>query len=95
MSNRSATASGWFAALERGDADAARAAIEDGSADAPADWPALAVDAGFAADEADYYDALHEATVDATREAVRERERADDQQLVHAVRSMDDLVRTA
>jgi len=33
--------------------------------------------------------------VAATREAVRERERADDQQLVHAVRAMDDCERTA
>nr|WP_241966772.1 NOP5/NOP56 family protein [Haloplanus aerogenes] len=69
--------------------------MEGGSADEPRDWPALAVDAGFADDEDDYYDRLHEATVRATREAVRERERADDQQLVHAVRSMDDAERTA
>jgi hypothetical protein len=87
--------SGWFESVPPDELDAARDAIENGSADAPDDWPALAVDAGFAADEDDYYDALHAATVHATREAVRERERADDQQLVHAVRSMDDLVRTA
>jgi len=31
--------------------------------------------------------------VAATREAVRERERADDQQLVNAVRAMDDMAR--
>jgi nucleolar protein 56 len=54
-----------------------------------------AVEAGFAANEDDYYDELHAATVDATRQAVRDRERADDQQLVHAVQSTDDLVRTA
>lgn len=85
---------GWFAAVDA-DLDGSRAAIESGSADEPRDWPALAVDAGFAADEDDYYDRLHEATVSATREAVRERERAADRQLVHAVRSMDDLVRIA
>jgi nucleolar protein 56 len=85
---------GWFAAVGA-DLDGARTAIEDGSATEPRDWPALAVDAGFAADESDYYDRLHEATVGATREAVRERERADDRQLVHAVRSMDDAERTA
>jgi len=86
---------GWFAAVDPVDLDGAREAIEDGSADEPRDWPALAVDAGFAADDGEYYDRLHEATVRATREAVRERERADDQQLVHAVRSMDDAERTA
>jgi nucleolar protein 56 len=86
---------GWFRGIDPGDADSARDAIEHGSAETPDDWPTLAVDAGFADDEDDYYDLLHEATVTATRDAVRERERADDQQLVHAVRSMDDLVRTA
>ncbi|MFC7046216.1 NOP5/NOP56 family protein [Halobacteriaceae archaeon GCM10025711] len=38
---------------------------------------------------------LHEAAMAATRAAVTERERADDQQLIHAVRAMDDLDRTA
>ena len=84
---------GWFESIPPDDLDAARDVIENGSAESPADWPALAVDAGFADDEADYYDALHDATVTATREAVRERERANDQQLVHAVRSMDDMAR--
>ena len=94
MSNESAGVA-WFRDVDPGDVDVARDAIEGGSADAPADWPALAVETGFATDEDEYYDLLHEATVNATREAVRERERAADQQLVHAVRSMDDLVRTA
>ncbi|MFB6194206.1 MAG: NOP5/NOP56 family protein [Halobaculum sp.] len=79
----------WFA----GDRPANR--IRDGRADAPADWPALAVETGFAAEEADYEAALHEATTTAAREAVRERERADDAQLIHAVRAMDDTRRVA
>jgi len=86
---------GWFRGLDPGDPDAARDAIEDGRADAPADWPGLAVDAGFADDADDYYDTLHDAAVHATREAVRERERADDQQLKYAIRAMDDAERTA
>ncbi|WP_222844835.1 hypothetical protein [Haloplanus rubicundus] len=86
---------GWFESVPPDDLDAARDVIENGSAETPDDWPALAVDAGFADDEDDYYDLLHDATVTAAREAVRERERADDQQLVHAIRSMDDIVRTA
>jgi nucleolar protein 56 len=80
---------GWFA----GDEAALRARIVDAEADAPRDWPGLAVESGFADSRDDYYDRLHEASVAATREAVRERERADDQQLVHAVRAMDDMTR--
>ncbi|GAB3037537.1 NOP5/NOP56 family protein [Natronobiforma cellulositropha] len=86
---------GWFAAVDRDEPDSVRRALENGRADGPADWPRLAVEAGFAADEDAYYDSLHEATVTATRAAVTERERADDRQLVHAVRAMDDCRRTA
>ncbi|ERH07869.1 MAG: rRNA biogenesis protein Nop56/Nop58 [Halonotius sp. J07HN4] len=89
------TTEGWFAGCSP-DADGdLRAAVRTGSADAPADWPTAAVDAGFATDTDDYYEQLHTATVDAAREAVTERQRADDQQLLHAVRAMDDANRTA
>jgi nucleolar protein 56 len=94
MSDESA-GDAWFRAADPGDADAARDAIDGEGADEPDDWPVRAVEAGFAADEDAYYALLHEVTVTATRAAVRERERADDQQLVHAVRSMDDADRTA
>lgn len=92
---------GWFAggspagAEATGDEGTLRARIADGEADEPRDWPGLAVDSGFADSRDDYYDRLHEASVGATRETVRERERADDQQLVHAVRAVDDCERTA
>ena len=86
---------GWFAGLEPGSVDGAREVIESGSAAEPADWPQQAVEAGFAKDEADYYELLHEATVAATRATVVDRERADDKQLLHAVRAMDDADRTA
>ncbi|WP_439026542.1 NOP5/NOP56 family protein [Haloarchaeobius sp. DT45] len=89
------TADGWFAGLDPDDTDEAAARIRDGRADAPADWPALAVESGFAQDEASYYEALHAATRQATRAAATERERSGDQQLVHAVRAMDDCLRTA
>jgi nucleolar protein 56 len=85
----------WFADADPADPASARRAIETGRADEPADWPALAVDAGFATDESDYYDRLHEATVAAAQAGARERERADDQQLIHAIRAMDDSRRTA
>ena len=86
---------GWFEGLDPDDVAAGAAAIRDGRADAPDDWPARAVEAGFAADEDDYYTRLNAAAVRAAREAGAERERAPDQQLVHAVRAMDDCGRVA
>ncbi|WP_336339097.1 NOP5/NOP56 family protein [Haloarcula brevis] len=86
---------GWFAGLDPDDDAAAVERIQAGRADAPDDWPRRAVDAGFAADESTYYERLHEMTMTATRAAVQDRERADDQQLVHAVRAMADCERTA
>jgi nucleolar protein 56 len=85
----------WFAGLSAPDAGAGARAVREGSAAEPRDWPALAEESGFVDDEADYYAALHEAAVTATRDAVRERERAEDRQLVHAVDALDDLNRTA
>jgi nucleolar protein 56 len=86
---------GWFAGVDPDDLEGAIEAILTGSADAPADWPALAVEAGYVAGEETYYERLHEATIHATGTEVRERERADDQQLKHAIRSMDDADRVA
>ena len=86
---------GWFAGHSPDDAGELRAAIRTGAADAPADWPTAAVENGFAADTDDYYAQLKTATIDAAREAIAEREGADDQQLLHAVRAMDDATRTA
>ncbi|GAA0199974.1 NOP5/NOP56 family protein [Haladaptatus pallidirubidus] len=83
-------ADGWFAGVSPDDTGGGVNAIREGSADAPADWPSEAVESGFAEDESDYYAKLRSASIRATREAVTERERADDQQLVHAVRAMDD-----
>jgi len=85
------TEQGWFADTDVRDPEAAGHVVREGRADAPDDWPARAVEAGAAADEDEYYELLREATVAGTRAAVQERERADDQQLVHAVRAMADL----
>ncbi|WP_255195870.1 NOP5/NOP56 family protein [Halorarius litoreus] len=85
----------WFDGLDPGDGETATERVREGRADAPDDWPALAVESGFAADEEEYYDALHAATMAATRAAVTEAERAGDKQLIHAVRAMDDCERTA
>ncbi len=86
---------GWFADVPPDDPAAAAAAVREGSTEEPAPWPERAVAAGFADDAEDYYDQLREATTRATQAAVRERERADDQQLVHAIRAMDDCLRVA
>lgn len=86
---------GWFEGVDRDDSAAGAARIRRGRADAPDDWPRRAVETGFADDEADYYETLHDAAVRAAREAASERERADDQQLVHAVRAMDDATEQA
>lgn len=88
------TGSGWFEGLDR-DLEGAREAIEQGSTEGPEDWPGLAIEAGFADDEADYYDLLHEATVTTTRQMVREAEMAEDQQLINSIRAMDDCERLA
>ena len=95
MTDDTPATAGWFAGVDPDDAEAAAGSIRDGSADVPRDWPSEAVDAGFAADRDDYYATLRGATVRATREAVRERERADDRQLIHAVRAIDDCERVA
>jgi nucleolar protein 56 len=86
---------GWFAGLDPDDTAGAVERIASGSASAPADWPAAAVDSGAVPDRASYYEWLHEATVAAARQGARAVERADDQQLIHAVRAMDDCERQA
>lgn len=84
----------WFAGV--GDDTAAVVeSIDRGEAEAPDDWPALAVATGFVESEDAYYERLRTATIEATRAAVTERERATDQQLIHAVRAMDDNRRVA
>jgi nucleolar protein 56 len=92
MEHENLRGEGWFAG---GDRTSFSSVINNGSCPTPHNWPARAVESGFAESESDYYASLREATVSATREAVAKRERADDQQLVHAVRAMDDTARTA
>lgn len=82
---------GWFETLEPDDVGAAADAIQSGSAEDPRDWPTIAIETGFVTDDAEYYDRLHEAAIEATKQAVQERETAPDRQLVHAVRAMDDI----
>ncbi|MWV41230.1 NOP5/NOP56 family protein [Natrialba sp. INN-245] len=93
--NDSAPDDGWFSGVDASDLESAAAAVRDGSSEVSRDWPALAVESGFAEDHESYYDALKEATTAAARSAIESRERADDRQLVHAIRAMDDCERTA
>ena len=86
---------GWFESVPPDDVEATRKSIENGSAESPKDWPTKAVEAGVAEDKERYYDRLHEATNYAAREAVKARERTDDQQLKHSIRAMDDCERVA
>lgn len=105
MTDDEPSSGGWFAGLDRATVDAdpggerVREVVQTESdgigTDTPADWPAQAVAAGFATDEADYYDTLHRVTVAVTRAAVAEAERADDRQLIHSLRAMDDAERVA
>jgi len=85
---------GWFQDLSDRDLDGAIRAITDGQADTPGDWPTQAVETGFSEDQAEYYEFLHEATVAAASTQASSKEQATDQQLVHAVRTMDDLSET-
>lgn len=86
---------GWFSGTDADDLEGAVVAITDGHAEQPADWPRLAVEAGYADSKAAYYDRLHTASLEAARREIREREQADDQQLKHSVRAMDDCERVA
>ncbi|RQG97703.1 NOP5/NOP56 family protein [Natrarchaeobius chitinivorans] len=95
MSDDAPTAGGWFAGVDPDDLEAGATAIREERQATPRDWPTLAVGSGFADDEREYYDILKEATTRAAEAAVSEAERADDRQLVHAIRAMDDCERTA
>jgi nucleolar protein 56 len=94
MSER-ADDSAWFAGCALTDREATRVAIEQGRATESDRWPDRAVEAGVVEDTDEYYDLLHEVTCHAAQEAAQELEQADDQQLLHAIRSVDDCRRTA
>lgn len=82
---------GWFAGLDPDDTEGAIARIREGSAQHPAEWPQIAVDAEFAPDTDAYYEVLHDNAIAAAAAGASEREARDDRQLVHAIRAMDDV----
>ncbi len=85
----------WFDGVDSETLSDTRSAIENETAETPNAWPAVATESGFADTRHDYYDRLHEATVSVTREMARDAEQADDQQMIHCVRALDDCDRTA
>ncbi len=93
MNARNPPDSGWF--VDGLDREQAVKRVRTGTAATPQDWPALAVEAEVVSETDDYYQQLHEITRAAAREAVTEHESADDQQLIHLVRALDDCQRTA
>jgi nucleolar protein 56 len=95
MNARNPPERGWFVGLDPDDDEEPPDAIRRGHASEPEEWPTRAVEMGVVADEAEYYDRLREATIAAARAEVTERERADDKQLAHAIRALDDCERTA
>jgi nucleolar protein 56 len=89
------TGEGWFSGLGPEDRDEAVARIRSGSAETPDEWPTIAVEGGFASDTDEYYELLRNASIEAARAETIEREQADDKQLMHAVRALDDCRSTA
>lgn len=95
MNARNPPETGWFVGIDPGDVEGAADRIENGRAAGPDEWPSLAVGAEFVEDQERYYDQLREATIQAARAEVSRRESADDTQLAHAVRALDDCTRTS
>ena len=93
MNARNPPEPGWFVGVEPGDVEAAARGIRDGHATESSDWPGRALESGFAEDEEEYYELLHGATIRAARAEVARRESADDRQLAHAIRALDDIGR--
>lgn len=90
-----ASESGWYSEVDPGEVETASEAITGGGVERPADWPHLATEAGVVDSHAEYYDWLHRATLYTAKQRAHEREGADDMQLIHAVRAMDDCRRTS
>ena len=95
MNARNPRESGWFVGIDPGDIEGAAERIENRQAAEPGDWPGLAVGAGFVENRERYYDQLREATIHAARAEVTHRESADDRQLAHAIRALDDCTQTS
>lgn len=83
----------WFADLPSAAVDRAAERIRTGGTDAPAEWPTRAIEAGFAEDEAAYFELLQAAATRAVEAELAEAAAAEDRHIVHAIRALDDLDR--
>jgi nucleolar protein 56 len=83
----------WFETVAPDDVAGAAERIREGTAPEPREWPQEAISAGVVDDESEYYEWLHDVTLTAARTETAKRERADDQQLIHAIRALDDCQR--
>ncbi len=84
----------WFVDVDPETLSGAAKAIRKGTAEEPDDWPRLAVESDLVEDQQGYYELLHRLTRRTARAEVAKREQADDQQLSHAIRTLDDLRET-
>lgn len=80
---------GWFDGLEPDDVDGAAARISEGTSDTPADWPAMATEAGFVDGEDTYHDRLREAALAAFEAELEAISGTADRELVQLVRTLD------
>ncbi len=79
----------WF---ERGtDADAVERAFDEGGEPAARDLPEQAVEEGVFGTREEYYDALHEATVEAARRRVDDAVDTAERDVINAVRTLESL----
>lgn len=88
------TGRGWFDGIDITDTDAAAARIRDGTATAPADWPAIAVSSGAAPDASTYHEHLRAAALAAFEAELEALSGTADRELVQLVRTLDATTRT-
>ncbi|MFB6187553.1 MAG: NOP5/NOP56 family protein [Halobacteriaceae archaeon] len=85
---------GWFAGLDQEETDTLVSRIRSSRGSIPKDWPSIAVEADFVDDTQAYYSLLHDLAIEAAQAEITDRESAEDQQLIHAVRTLDALEST-
>ena len=83
----------WFEGIDPAEVKRASRAIRSGESDRPADWPSIAVESGAVPDEGRYYSWLREATIAAVVAEIEAQASGGDEQIKHAIRTLDDLDR--
>lgn len=83
---------GWYVGSNPDKITIAVQEILEGSASEPAEWPERAIEETEITSKSEYYEWLQEATIEAARKTINEQEQSSDQQLIHAVRAMDDCL---